>query len=155
MAFINCPECNTTISDKAISCPHCGAPTNTQQASAPQDNRGYQPLQDNTGYRPAQGQQPVGQPSNDVPPKTWLVESILATIFCCLPFGVVGIMYAAKVESNWASGSKELARSAARSAKNWTLASIFSGLGVVIIYFIMLAMGLVAGIFSEGYGSYY
>ncbi len=26
MALINCPECNKEISDKAISCPHCGYP---------------------------------------------------------------------------------------------------------------------------------
>lgn len=26
MALINCEECGKEISDKAISCPHCGAP---------------------------------------------------------------------------------------------------------------------------------
>ena len=26
MALINCPECNRQISDKAITCPHCGFP---------------------------------------------------------------------------------------------------------------------------------
>ena len=30
-------------------------------------------------------------------PKTWMVESVLATIFCCLPFGIVGIINASKV----------------------------------------------------------
>lgn len=28
MALINCPECDKTISDKAIACPHCGLPFN-------------------------------------------------------------------------------------------------------------------------------
>lgn len=33
------------------------------------------------------------QGSNQVTmPKTWLVESILVTLFCCLPFGIVGIV---------------------------------------------------------------
>ena len=27
MALINCSECNKAISDKASSCPNCGAPT--------------------------------------------------------------------------------------------------------------------------------
>ena len=31
----------------------------------------------------------------NVQPKTWLVESILVTLFCCLPFGIVGIVNAA------------------------------------------------------------
>ena len=29
MALINCSECGREISDKALSCPHCGAPTST------------------------------------------------------------------------------------------------------------------------------
>ena len=29
MALINCPECNREISDKAPSCPGCGAPTSS------------------------------------------------------------------------------------------------------------------------------
>lgn len=38
-----------------------------------------------SGYSAPQSQQ---QPAPAVPPKTWLVESILVTILCCLPFGV-------------------------------------------------------------------
>ena len=34
------------------------------------------------------------------PPKTWLVESIVATILCCLPFGFAGIVNA----SRWSPG---------------------------------------------------
>ena len=26
MALIECPECNKEVSDRAISCPHCGFP---------------------------------------------------------------------------------------------------------------------------------
>ncbi|MES2882212.1 MAG: CD225/dispanin family protein, partial [Bacteroidota bacterium] len=37
-------------------------------------------------------------------PKNWLVESILVTIFCCLPFGIVGIVNAAQVNSKFAAG---------------------------------------------------
>ena len=28
--LIQCPECNLQISDKALSCPHCGFPLQTQ-----------------------------------------------------------------------------------------------------------------------------
>ncbi|WP_419184195.1 DUF2752 domain-containing protein [Xiashengella succiniciproducens] len=38
------------------------------------------------------------------PPKTWLGESILVTIFCCLPFGIAGIVNASKVESRFYAG---------------------------------------------------
>src|SRR5574344_900091 len=38
--------------------------------------------------------QPQEAPTFNTPPKTWLVESILVTILCCLPFGIVGIINA-------------------------------------------------------------
>ncbi|MCH4207352.1 MAG: zinc ribbon domain-containing protein [Solobacterium sp.] len=28
MAMIKCPECGASISDQAVSCPHCGYPLN-------------------------------------------------------------------------------------------------------------------------------
>jgi len=33
MALIHCTECNKEISDKAATCPHCGAPTATAPSS--------------------------------------------------------------------------------------------------------------------------
>lgn len=33
MALINCPECSTSVSDKAISCPSCGCPIATQSTN--------------------------------------------------------------------------------------------------------------------------
>ena len=44
---------------------------------------------------------PIIEQNYDIPPrpKTWLIESILATLFCCLPFGIVGIVNAARVNS--------------------------------------------------------
>ena len=33
MALINCSECGKEISDKATSCPHCGAPTSNVSAN--------------------------------------------------------------------------------------------------------------------------
>lgn len=49
-------------------------------------------------------------------PKTWMVESVLATIFCCLPFGIVGIINASKVSSLYASGRYDEAQQASKDA---------------------------------------
>ena len=62
------------------------------------------------------------------PPKTWLVESILATLLCCLPFGIVGIVYASKVETRFYAGDLVGAVKASSSAETWTLVSLFFGL---------------------------
>ena len=34
MALISCPECNSEISDKAQSCPKCGAPVSTSEVQS-------------------------------------------------------------------------------------------------------------------------
>lgn len=57
----------------------------------------------------------------------YLWQSIAATCLCCLPFGVVGIVYAAKVDSLVARGDLAGAQAASSSAKLWTSLSV--GLG--------------------------
>ena len=67
-------------------------------------------------------------------PKTWMVESILVTIFCCLPFGIAGIVYAAKVSSLYASGKIEEAEAASKNAGKWTKIGFIVGLIVIVVY---------------------
>lgn len=70
----------------------------------------------------------------NVQPKTWLVESILVTLFCCLPFGIVGIVNAAKVNSLYASGNIETAQQASATAAKWTKIGFIVGIVVIIVY---------------------
>lgn len=69
------------------------------------------------------------------PPKTWLVESILATLFCCLPLGIVGIVNATSVESKFHAGDIEGATLASENARKWTLISLVLGIVGVFIGF--------------------
>ena len=71
-------------------------------------------------------------------PKTWMAESILVTIFCCLPFGIAGIVFAAKVSSLYAAGKYEEAVEASNNASKWTKIGFFVGLAVMVIYMIFL-----------------
>lgn len=66
-----------------------------------------------------------------VPPKpdNLLVWSILTTVLCCLPLGIVAIVYSSKVDSLWTEGKYEEARKAAESAKIYCLVSL--GLGII------------------------
>lgn len=72
------------------------------------------------------------------PPKNWLVESILVTLFCCLPFGIVGIVNAANVNAKWAAGDLEGAERAAAEAKKWTRIGFFIGIVVIVLYVILV-----------------
>lgn len=78
-------------------------------------------------------QQNLFQPA---PPKNWLAESILVTIFCCLPFGIVGIVNASQVNSKIASGDYEGALRSSKEAAKWTKLGFWIGLGVLALYII-------------------
>ena len=80
---------------------------------------------------------------NQKKPKNYLVESILVTIFCCLIFGIIGIVNAAKVNSEYEAGNYEGALAASKQAKTWTLWGFIIGLaGLVIVGFLYLVMGI-------------
>lgn len=71
-----------------------------------------------------------------------LVWSILATLFCCLPFGVVAIIYSVKADDLHKQGRYAEARTAAATASTWRRWSFWS----VIIYFIIcIFAGFAAG----------
>lgn len=74
-----------------------------------------------------------------IPPKNYLVESILVTLFCCLPLGIAGIVNASKVEGLYRSGDIAGANNASANAKKWSLYGAIAG-GVVILLYIILFM---------------
>jgi fatty acid desaturase len=82
---------------------------------------------------------------DDIPPlkpNNWLWQSIVATVLCCLPFGIVGIVYAVKVDSLYYNGKYEAAAQAAGKAKLWALIAFGAGLLYLIIWGILFATGL-------------
>ncbi|MEP6647908.1 MAG: CD225/dispanin family protein [Saprospiraceae bacterium] len=85
-------------------------------------------------------------PFREMPPKNWLVESILVTICCCLPFGIVGIVNATKVEALWNTGQKEAALKASQEAGKWVKIGFFTGIIVIALYIILVFFGILAGI---------
>ncbi len=75
---------------------------------------------------------------NNLPmkPKNYMALAIFTTICCCLPFGIVAIIKASKVNGYFAMQQYELAQKASDDAKKWSILGI--GIGVVcqIIYYI-------------------
>lgn len=81
---------------------------------------------------------------NIVPPKTWLVESILVTIFCCQILGIISIIYAAGVESKFYRGDIAGAESSSSTAKTLVLVSVGLGLVSIVAIGILFATGMLA-----------
>ena len=70
--------------------------------------------------------------------KNYLVESILVTIFCCLPFGIAGIVFASQVNSKYAAGDFDGALQASNDAKKWMKWGLISGVVVIALYLIFI-----------------
>jgi H+/Cl- antiporter ClcA len=66
-------------------------------------------------------------------PNNWLWQSIVATILCCIVFGIVGIVYAAKVDSLYYKGQYYEAERVAKKAKMWTLIAVVVGLVYIAV----------------------
>ena len=84
----------------------------------------------------------------NTPPKNWLVESILVTLFCCLPLGIAGIINASKVEVLFLAGDIAGANKAAADAKKWTMYGLFAGLAVIVLYFLFILLAVISGMAS-------
>ena len=72
-------------------------------------------------------------PADEPPPhvENYLVPAILVTIFFCLPFGIVSIVFAAQVNGRLETGDIEGARRASANAKMWAWISFGTGLAPI------------------------
>ncbi len=76
-------------------------------------------------------------PTNQPPmPQSYLAWSLIATLLCCLPLGIVAIIYSTQVESRYAAGNYSGALRASENAKGWCIASAITG----ILYYIGLVV---------------
>lgn len=75
-------------------------------------------------------------------PKTWMAESILVTVFCCLPFGIAGIVFASRVSSLYAAGNYEAALQASKNAGKWTKIGFIVGLVAIVLYLLLYGVTL-------------
>ena len=62
------------------------------------------------------------------PIPNYLVQSIFCTLCCCLPLGIVAIVYAAQVNSKLAAGDHHGALDASQNARTWCWVAFALGL---------------------------
>jgi hypothetical protein len=111
-----CPKCGQQNDDNAYKCVKCGEIL--QQAA----------------------------PTGALPPGTvpnYLVQAILVTIFCCLPFGIAAIVFAAQVNGKLAAGDMAGAVAASNKAKLWSWISFGTWFILVAIYVVLIIIGAV------------
>lgn len=132
-----CPKCGAQNSDTASFCVSCGAPL---KPSA-------QPIGDTYSSTPP----PQNRPASGAPPKNWMTEAILATVFgflfSCLGgiFGIVAIVSASNVNKRFQQGDIDGAAKAASQAKTWTIvAAVITVIGFIITFFVYGVASLAA-----------
>ena len=101
------------------------------------------------------GQQPPGQPQYGQPnpygggygayggygrplsmprPKSHMAGAVLTTLFCCMPAGIVAIVFAARVDSLYRAGDAEGSLRASSTAQFWVWISVgLSVIGTIIV----------------------
>lgn len=78
-------------------------------------------------------------------PPSNLVWAIVSTILCCLPTGIVAIVYACKVDNLYLMGDYQGAVEASNKARNWALGGLIAS---IVFYFVYILVLL-----SVGFGS--
>ena len=78
-----------------------------------------------------------------MPPKpdNYLVWSILVTLFCCLPFGIVAIIKSCAVDSAYNVGNLPAAQAAAAEAKKWCIIGAVSSVILSVLYLLIFVGG--------------
>ncbi|MEO8614945.1 MAG: CD225/dispanin family protein [Luteolibacter sp.] len=99
----------------------------------------------NSPYTPpmAAASTPAAFGGPNIPNYLW--QSIVVTIFCCWPFGIPAIVYAAKVDGLKARGDIAGATAASASAKTWCFVAGGIGIGIGLIWFLFVAIAIVSG----------
>lgn len=84
-----------------------------------------------------------------VVPSIGLAGPILVTLFCCLPFGVVSIVYATQVPTKVAANDMAGAELAAKTARSWMNWGFIIGLVVNVLVWGFYAVLVIAGAASN------
>ena len=122
-----------------------------QYGSAEQDNENpyqYGSAGQNTSADYNANNGTYGQPQKPINGTTYLIFAIISTLLCCLPLGIVAIVYASKINSLQRSGDYAGAQNAAKKAKMFTIIGTVAAL-VVSIFYIIFA--IVIGIGSSDF----
>ena len=91
--------------------------------------------QSDTATAPPLPAGPSAPPTYQIP--TYLAQSILVTLCCCLPVGIPAIVYASRIDNLMRMGQYAEAQECSRKAKMWCWISFGIGIPANIIVFIL------------------
>ena len=84
-------------------------------------------------------------------PPNYLAVAIITTILCCLPAGIVSIVYSTKVNSEYDRGNYQAAERASKNAKTWAIVSAVAAVVVFIIYIAIFGLAFLGAAANGGF----
>lgn len=82
-----------------------------------------------------------GEEKNVPMPSTWLIWSVLVTIFCCFIPGIIAIIFSSQVSTRYYSGDIEGARRASHTAEIWIIVSFVLGVISATLWLPFMMLG--------------
>ena len=125
-----CKKCGADMPDEALVCGSCGEFVNSPATDRFNDKRDYTTL----------SSEPVVR--RNVP--SHLAFSIFTTLCCCLPFGIVAIVYASQVNPKLLAGNYAGAVEASKNAQKWCWIAV--GIGIFGTVLSMILKGGLSGL---------
>ena len=138
-----CKKCGAKIPEGYRFCPKCGTNIPVGESTGQKTTTGTDTPKPYSASQSTESTEQTSKP--EMPeskplsrPNNYLLWAILVTIFCCIPLGVVGIVYALKVDSAWDAGLYGTAEEYSKKAKNWTLWGAIISVLIYIIYIVVI-----------------
>ena len=133
-----CVNCGSENPADARFCRQCGQGLEVPQPAPPPFTGQGQPSRGPSGPFAAPPPPQYGTPAHI---DNNLIWAILATICCCIPTGIVAIVFSAQVNSKFAQGDVAGAQEYANNARTWAIISAVLGIIVIAIYFFVAVAG--------------
>lgn len=122
-----CPNCDSQVPNGAAFCEKCGVQFKASPVAKKRSSGGG------------------GGSRGGAAPPSYLVLSILATMFCCLPTGIVAIIKSTQVGGALARGDYNAAQEASSAAMKWCVISFVLAALYLLFSWIMIVMKAEAG----------
>ena len=133
-----CQRCGYDVPPGAAVCQNCGSAVAAPNYPPPGQQVGYPPPGQQPGYPPPPpGQQPGYPPQGQYRNyqqmnyrgnvNSYIPQAILLMIFCCLPFGIVSLVYSCRVNSLLERNDYEGAKHASLMSRIWAWVALGSG----------------------------
>ena len=160
---MNCKNCGAELNEGAVFCGNCGMKVEAEQPvyetpAQEFSQEVHNEYQEQGSYVPPVMPECYSEPV--VPaekPNTalWIVLAAVEIFTCCQLTGIVSLIFAilghvAADKGDFAEAEKKI-----KTAKTWFWVGLVLGLVFIIAYFILVAIGVAAGVTEEMLSGYY